>query len=199
MIPDSIQRFIERFSRLPSIGPRLAARLAFHLAGCDAPRIEELAVSIRALAALERCPRCSFFKQTGAPLCSICADPGRDRTTIAIVEKETDLISIERTGRFKGTYFLLGELPERGILTETERARIARLVSYIDTELGGKATELVIAVSQNTFGDFATEALKQELKGRAGRITRLGRGIPTGGEIEFADEETLGSALVGRN
>jgi recombination protein RecR len=199
MIPESIQRFIERFSRLPSIGPRLATRLAFHLAGRDAVSIEELATSIRALAALERCPRCFFFKQTGAPLCSICANPGRDHGTIAIVEKETDLISIEKTGRFKGTYFLLGELPERGILTDTERARIAHLARYIDTELGGMAAELIIAVSQNTFGDFTAEALKQELKGRARTITRLGRGIPTGGEIEFADEETLGSALVGRN
>jgi len=198
MIPEPIQRFIERFSRLPSIGPRLAARLAFHLAGRDAAAIEDLAASVRALSALERCSRCFFFKQAGAPLCSVCADPARDRATIAVVEKETDLISIEKTGKFKGTYFLIGELPERGILSETERTRIAHLTRLIDTELGGKAKELIIAVGQNTFGDFATEALKHELGGRAERITRLGRGIPTGGEIEFADEETLGSALERR-
>jgi recombination protein RecR len=199
MTPDALQRFIERFSRLPSLGPRLATRLGFFLAGHDAAFIEELAASVKALATLERCPRCFFFKQAGAAMCSICANPERDRMTIAIIEKETDLISIEKTGKYAGTYFLLGELPERGVLTEVERERIACLARLIDTELGGKAAEIIVAVSQDTFGDFATEALKHELGGRAKRITRLGRGIPTGGAIEFADEETLGSALTRRS
>jgi recombination protein RecR len=195
MIPDGIQNFIEAFSRLPAIGPRLATRLAFRLAGADRARIDELSRALAGLASLERCPRCLFLKQAGAPLCAICGNARRDRSTIAIVETETDLLSLEKTGRYSGTYFLLGELPERGVMTDAERERFERLKRVIAAIPGGKAKELVIAVNLNAFGDFVTQMIRQEFKGLAEKITRLGRGIPTGGEIEFADPETLGSAL----
>jgi recombination protein RecR len=199
VVPDAIQKFIEAFSRLPAIGPRLATRLAFYLAGQGGTQTGELVAALAGLGSLERCPRCSFFKPTGAPLCRICGNAARDRATIALVERETDLIALERTGRFTGTYFLMGELPERGAVTPELRERFAKLKALITGELNGKAKEIVIAFGLNTFGDFAAQTVRQEFKELAEKITRLGRGIPTGGEIEFADEETLGSALERRN
>ncbi|MEK7512910.1 MAG: toprim domain-containing protein [Patescibacteria group bacterium] len=199
MVPERLQKFIDRFARFPAVGPRLATRLAFYLAHLDAPALAEVVDAVSGLATLDRCPRCSFPKARTADRCAVCTDAARDRGTIALVERETDLISIERTRQFRGTYFLVGELPERGTLTPELRARLDGLKKLIDTELGGRATELVVAVGLNALGDLFASVVAQELKGRAEKITRIGRGIPTGGEIEFADEETLGSALKRRS
>jgi recombination protein RecR len=199
MIPEPIQRFIERFSRLPSLGPRLATRLAFFLAGLDKTALAELETSLSRLSTLGRCTRCFFLTSDNATLCPICRNPARDPGIIAIVEKETDLLAFENTGRFTGVYFLLGELPERGILEPEQKRRLELLKHRIETELAGTAEEIIVAVNLNTFGDFANDIIRQEFKTWARKITRLGRGIPTGGEIEFADEETLGSALERRN
>ncbi len=199
MVPEPIKQFIEHFSRLPSIGPRLATRLAFHLLSLDRTALRSLGSSLTELTALERCPRCFFFKDAGEPLCSICASPGREPRVIAIVEKETDLLAIERTGRFHGHYLILGELPERGVLESVHRLRLAALKDRIAKECQGKAQEVIVALNLNTFGDFIADLIRGEFKGLAEKITQLGRGIPTGGEIEFADEETLTSALERRS
>ena len=199
VIPDAIQKFIDAFSTLPSFGPRAATRLAFHLVGLDRSTLESLVAGLTGLKEIDRCPRCFFLKERRMAACGICTAPGRDQKKIAIVEKDTDILSLERTGKWKGHYLVFGELPERGTLETAHKLRLAALSKRIEIELGGHADEIVIALNPTTFGDFAAGLITQEFKDKAGTISRLGRGIPTGGEIEFADEETLGSALDRRN
>ncbi|PIP29700.1 recombination protein RecR [Candidatus Jorgensenbacteria bacterium CG10_big_fil_rev_8_21_14_0_10_54_38] len=198
MLPASIKKFIEGFSKLPSLGPRLATRLAFYLLNLDRAELASLIDALGGLKRLNRCPRCFFFKEANAALCTICANPARATGTIAVVERETDLLAIEKTGKFGGQYLILGELPEKGIFESTHKLRLAALKRHIG-EGGGHLKELIIALSPTSFGDFAADVIGQEFKGLAEKITRLGRGIPTGGEIEFADEETLSSALERRS
>jgi recombination protein RecR len=198
MVPEQIKKFIEVFSRLPSIGPRLATRLSFYLLSLDKAGRKELENALLGLNTLDRCPRCFFLKNEGAKVCDICANPNRDPFTIALVEKETDIISLEKARKFKGQYLIIGELPDKGTLESVHKLRLEHLKDRIKNELGGKANELIIALNPTTFGDFVASIIKQDFKNLAKQITRLGRGIPTGGEIEFADEETLGSALERR-
>jgi recombination protein RecR len=199
MIPEALQKFIEVFQKLPPFGPRTATRLAFHLVGLDRSTLESLIAGLSGLKEIDRCPRCFFLKERREKMCAICASPSRNPKTIAIVEKDTDLLSLERTGHWRGHYFVFGELPERGTFETGHKLRLATLAKHVDTELGGKADEIVIALNPTTFGDFAAGLIAQEFKGKSERISRLGRGIPTGGEIEFADEETLGQALERRS
>lgn len=199
MMPEPIKKFIESFSRLPSLGPRVATRLAFYLLNLDQATFRELEMSLSNLKTLNRCKRCLFLKEAKKPLCSICLDQKRRKDVIAIVEKETDLLSIEKTGRFDGQYFILGELAERGAFQTAQKLRLQNLKNRVQSEFGGKIKELVIAVNPNAFGDFTADLIRQEFREFAEKISRLGRGIPTGGEIEFADEETLTEALERRS
>ncbi|MCP6720243.1 MAG: toprim domain-containing protein [Patescibacteria group bacterium] len=198
MLPDPIKKFIEVFSKLPSIGPRMATRLAFYLLSIDKNNLGELESAFSGLKRVNRCPRC-FFMKSGGRLCSICTDPKRDKNIITIVEKEADLLSIEKAGNFMGHYLILGELVEHGTLTSNQKLRFQHLRERISQELGGKAKEIILALSPTAFGDFTADLIRKEFQGLSEKITRLGRGIPTGGEIEFADEETLKQALERRN
>lgn len=199
MVPKPIQKFIDAFSRLPALGPRLVTRLAFYLVGLNKAALKELEEAFFDLKSLDRCERCFFFKDSSKKLCGICGDARRDKRVVAIVEKETDLLALEQAAKFNGQYLVLGELPERGVLKASQKLRLENLKSRIKKELGGQAEEIIVALNLNTFGDFVGDLIKQEFKTLAKKITRLGRGIPTGGEIEFADEETLNSALERRS
>ncbi len=199
MIPEPIQKFIESFSRLPSLGPRVATRLAFYLMNLDPSTFKNLETGLLNLKTLNRCKRCFFLKEARKPLCDLCLDQKRNKNLIAIVEKETDLLSIEKTSRFRGQYLILGELAEQGSLKTGQKLRLQSLKNRIKDELGGKAEEIIIAVNPSAIGDFTADLIKQEFRELAKKISRLGRGIPTGGEIEFADEETLSQALERRN
>ena len=199
MIPEPIKKFIDNFSKLPALGPRLVTRLAFYLVNMDKNFLRDLENSFAELKKLDRCERCFFLKEASEKLCDICANPARDKTLVAVIEKETDLLALEKTGLFKGQYLLIGELPERGILEVSQKLRLKSLKIRIEKELGGKIKEIVIALNPNTFGDFQAGLIREDFKGLAEKITRLNRGIPTGGEIEFADEETLNSAIERRN
>jgi len=199
MLPKEIQQFIESFSKLPSVGPRLATRLAFHIIGKDKASAARIESALHGLGKLSRCERCFFLKEEGKNVCDICGDTKRDPSIIAIVEKETDLIAIEKTKIFKGQYFVLGELSEKTTLEAGQKLRLERLKKRINDELAGKAKEIIIALALNSFGDFTAMLITDMFKNSALKITRIGRGIPTGGEIEFADEETLVSALERRS
>ncbi len=107
-------------------------------------------------------------------------------------------MSIEKTGKFKGRYLIIGDLAKTGLLESEQKLRLNNLKNWIKKELG-EAEEIIIALNPTTYGDLNAKVLEKELSGFAKRITRLGRGIPTGGEIEFADDETLRSALERRN
>ena len=197
MFPEPIKKFIEKFSRLPSIGPRLATRLGLYLAALGENEFEEIRQSLEGLKNMNRCPQCFVLKAKSQNLCSICESNSRDKTVVAVVEKETDIEAIEKSGVFKGTYLVLGDLPHNGVLPDEQKAR---LKNFKNTILKKKRviSEIIIALPQNTFGDFMNGVIEQGLKGAVPKITRLGRGIPTGGAVEFADEETLKEAIQKR-
>jgi len=200
-LPDPIKNFIHHFSKLPSIGPRQATRLAFQVLGSGKDEIEGIIKSLEGLESMSICEKCFlvFLPQNNDDkLCEICRDQNRNPKIIAIVEKETDLISIEKTNKFEGNYFIIGSLQKNGVLGSEQKRRLEKLKTNIEKELGGQADEIIIATNPTTYGDFNAAILGKELKDLTKKITRLGRGIPTGGEIEFADEDTLGNALERR-
>lgn len=198
MLSEPIKKFIEIFSVLPGIGIRQATRLAFKLINSGRNKIEETAEAVSDLKYLKICAQCFFVHQNKDSLCDICRDSNRRQNIIAIVEKETDLISLERTRKFKGRYLVLGELTKTGVLESVQKLRLNHLKNWIKKEFG-QAEEIIIAINPTTFGDLNASMIAKELSPFAKKITRLGRGIPTGGEIEFADEETLGQAIERRN
>lgn len=201
-IPESIRKFIDAFSSLPSIGPRQAHRLAFHIRNLELEKIHALADALRELSKTKTCAQCFFVydpreSKSKNNLCAICANPGRVSKTVMIVEKETDLITVERTKKFLGRYLVLGDLRRDGVLGAEERGRLSLLKKQASAQ--GIFEEIIIAVSPTTAGDINASLILQELKGVAKKITRLGRGLPVGGEVEFADEDTLGSAIDNRS
>lgn len=198
-LPISIKKLADRLARLPSIGPRQSIRLVFHLISRGQNDILALSDDIRSLLNIGVCSNCFFIHQNSGSLCDICLDTRRDKKVVAIVEKETDLLSIENTGKFNGRYLILGPISKSGILEDWQKLRLQNLKSFIQTECGGKAKEIILAFSPTTSGDFNASVLVRDLALFAEKITRLGRGLPTGGEIEFADDETLGEALAKRD
>ncbi|MCL5017440.1 MAG: toprim domain-containing protein [Patescibacteria group bacterium] len=200
-LPDPIKNFIHYFSKLPSIGPRQATRLSFYLINSGKSEIDGIKKSLEELEKMSVCEKCFFVflpKNGSEKICEICASDKRDHGLIAVIEKETDLISLENTNKFNGVYFIIGNLQKNGTLGMEQKTRLSKLKNTIETELDGKANEIILAINPTTYGDFNAAVLAKELKSHAKKITRLGRGIPTGGEIEFADEETLGNAIERR-
>lgn len=197
-LPNPMQRVIAQLAELPSIGPRQATRLAFHLIGTGGGTVEMLANDLAELAKMKRCERCFFVHANQGILCDICANQNRRHDIIMVVEKETDLLSLENTGKFPGRYLVLGGIPRSGVLTEIQKLRVQSLRKFITETLGGKAAEIILALNPTTAGDFHTTIISKELGPLTTKLSRLGRGLPTGGEIEFADDETLGSALERR-
>jgi recombination protein RecR len=219
-LPDPIKNVVDELSRLPSIGPRQAIRLAFYLVNESKENIHNLAVNINNLRTIKICERCFFIHQNKGDLCDICANPNRRSGVIMIVEKETDLLSMENTGKFTGRYCIVGPIPKTGILEDWQKLRLQSLKKFIESELGGtpsqissdkpsevlprkilegKADEIILGFNPTSLGDLQTSILTKELSPFAKKISRLGRGLPTGGEIEFADDETLGNALERRS
>ncbi|MBU2101195.1 toprim domain-containing protein [Patescibacteria group bacterium] len=196
--PKGIKKLVDILSALPGIGPRQAIRLAFHLIRQGESFQKELEDSIRDLRSAKICSRCFYVHESSGQLCDICLDKNRDQSVIAIVEKETDLMSIENTGKFRGRYLVLGELGRGGVLESDQKLKLKSLKSWIGDELAGRAKEIIIAFNPNSQGDFIATQITNEMKDSADKVTRLGIGIPSGGEIEFADDETLGGALQGR-
>lgn len=196
MYPKSIQKLIDLFSKFPTIGPRTAARFVFYLIKLPQEKFDELLVSITNLRkSIKICSSCfnPFESLNDVELCPICTDNSRDKTLLCIVEKETDLISIEKTKKYKGFYFILGgtvnlKKNDKNIRTEELKERIKN----------NGFKEIIIATNSTTEGETTALFIKRELKPFNIKITRLGRGLPVGGELEYADEETLTSAFEGR-
>lgn len=218
LLPEPLKKLVDRLSKLPSIGPRQATRLAFHLIGRGENSIRSLASDLDDLRKIKVCERCFFVHQNSGSLCDICANKNRDQKVIMVVEKETDLLSLEKTNKFSGRYFILGAIHKTGILEEWQKLRLENLKKFIQKELGpsthstiaqggeqsrttgsGQAEEIILAFNPTSQGDYNASLIVKELKPLAKKISRLGRGLPVGGEIEFADDETLGSALERRS
>ena len=197
-LPEPVKNLVDELSELPSIGPRQAVRLAFYLIAQGQNSIQELAQNLSDLKKIKTCERCFFIHQNPDSLCDICRDPKRDNSVIMVVEKETDLISLENTGKFKGRYLILGPIPKIGLLEDWQKLRLQSLKAFVQKNLGGKAKEIILAFNPTASGDFNTGLISKELVELTEKISRLGRGLPTGGEVEFADDETLGGALDSR-
>lgn len=198
MVPQQIKNLIELFKTLPSIGPRQATRMAFHVAKLGKAAIFNFVSAFEALNGIKPCDHCFLMHGGAAGLCAICADPKRRKDIVAIVEKETDLMSLERAKKFNGTYLIIGELKKGGILADDQKLKLQHLKQIMLGYGFPVAEEILIATNPTTYGDLSASVISMELKTYAKKITRLGRGIPTGGEIEFADEDTLAQALDNR-
>ena len=196
---EPVARLIEAFSRLPGIGPKTAQRLTYHL--LRAPDAEARALA-RALVAVRDevvfCERC--FNISDAPLCPICRDPGRDDGRLCIVEEPLDVLAIERTGEFRGRYHVLhGAIsPIDGIGPDRLKIReLLERVAEADAE-GARIEEVIVATNPTLEGEATAMYLGERLDGRVGSVTRIARGLPVGGDLEYADDVTLIRALQGR-
>jgi len=194
MFEPPIQRLIDELARLPGVGRKSAQRLAFHLLTVeeeDARRLARAVVEMREQVHL--CRRC--FNVTDGDECSICRDLRRDASVVCIVERAQDIVVVERTREFRGRYHVLGGAisPIEGI--GPERLRFGELLARVRAE---GITEAIVATNPTVEGDTTALYLARVLKPEGVRVTRLASGLPVGGDLDYADELTLGRALVGR-
>ncbi|CAN5843545.1 recombination mediator RecR [soil metagenome] len=189
-----VQALIEEFGRLPGIGPRSAQRIVFHLLKLPAEDAKRLATAIvEAKERVQFCERC--FNIADGPLCPVCRDDRRDQTVVCVVEEPRDIVAVERTGEFHGRYHvLMGALsPLDGI--GPEHLKVRELVTRIGSD---GIEEVILCTNPNTEGEVTALYLARLLKPLGVRVTRIASGLPVGGDLEYADELTLGRALEGR-
>jgi recombination protein RecR len=189
-----VQSLIDELGRLPGIGPKSAQRIAFHLLKVPSEDANRLAHAIReAKEKVRFCERC--FNVAEGALCPICNDDRRDTTTVCVVEEARDIVAIERTGEFRGRYHvLLGAMsPLEGI--GPEQLKIRELLNRIGPE---GIQEVIVCTNPNTEGEVTAMYLARMLKPLGLNVTRIASGLPVGGDLEYADELTLGRALEGR-
>ncbi|MDT4920296.1 MAG: recombination protein RecR [Pseudonocardiales bacterium] len=194
MYEGAVQDLIDELGQLPGIGPKSAQRIAFHLLAAEAPDVERLAATlIRVKNEVKFCTVCGNVAE--ADVCRICGDVRRDLTVICVVEEPKDVVAIERTREFRGRYHLLGGAisPIDGIGPDDLRIRelLARLQD-------GTVTELILATDPNLEGEATATYLARMLVPMGLIVTRLASGLPVGGDLEYADEVTLGRAFSGR-
>jgi recombination protein RecR len=193
MLSPAIENLVAQLTRLPGVGARTAHRLAFHL--LRTPTDEALALAGALQEAKERvrfCDECGNW--TEDEICEICRDTRRDRAVICVVEQPADVMSLERTHEYRGLYHVLGGAlsPLDGV--DPEDLRIDELFRRVDSD---GVVEVVLATNPNTTGEATASFIADRLRGRV-RVTRLASGLPVGGDLEYADEVTLGRALSGR-
>ena len=189
-----VQVLIDELGRLPGIGPKSAQRIAFHLLKTSGDEVHRLAQALlEAKARVRFCGRC--WNIADSELCPICADERRDPSTVCVVEEARDIVAIERTGEFRGRYHvLLGAMnPLEGI--GPEQLKVKELFARIEPE---GISEVILCTNPNTEGEVTAMYLARMLAPFGVRVTRIASGLPVGGDLEFADEVTLGRALDGR-
>ena len=189
-----VQDLIDELGRLPGVGPKGAQRIAFHLLQADPQDVERLSDVLLAVKEKGRyCERC--FNGAESQLCRVCADQRRDQSAICVVEEPKDVVAIERTREFRGTYHVLGGAisPIDGI--GPGDLRFTELMTRLAS---GEVTEVIIATDPNLEGEATAAYLSRFLKGMDLKVTRLASGLPVGGDLEYADEVTLGRAFEGR-
>jgi len=196
---EPVARLIESFSRLPGIGPKTAQRLTYHL--LRAPDTEARTLAAALVDVRDKvvfCDRC--FNISDAPLCPICRDPGRDASRLCVVEEPLDVLALERTSEFKGLYHVLhGAIsPIDGI--GPDRLKIRELLNRADEahRSGEPYTEVILATNPTLEGEATAMYLAERLESVVGVVSRIARGLPVGGDLEYADEVTLIRALQGR-
>jgi recombination protein RecR len=192
--PEPVARLIEALQKLPGVGPKSAQRMTFFLLKRPADEVGELSAALTALKTrIVHCSRC--FNVSEEDPCRICSDPARDARSLCVVEEPNDLLAVERTGEFKGRYHvLMGALsPLDGIGPEDIRVR--ELLHRLD---GEGLDEVILATNPSVEGEATAIYLAKLLKPLGLRVTRIARGLPVGGDLEYADEVTLSKALEGR-
>jgi len=193
--PEPVARLIEALQRLPGIGPKTAQRLTFFLLKRPVEEVRELSEAL--VAVKDRIVYCqTCFNVTDEDPCRVCRDPGRDSRLICVVEEPNDLLAMERTGEFRGRYHvLLGALsPLDGIGPEDLKVR--ELLARLDTGVG--TAEVILATNPNVEGEATALYLAKLLRPLGVKVTRIARGLPVGGDLEYADQVTLSKALEGR-
>jgi len=189
-----VQILVEEFGRLPGIGPKSAQRLAFHVLNMESADAERLAKAITEMKEKVRfCVRC--FNVSELEECRVCRDTRRDPTVLCVVEEPRDVLAIERTGEFRGRYHVLGGAisPIDGI--GPDQLKIKELMARVGAEA---VTEVVLATNPNIEGEATASYLARMLKALEIRVSRIASGLPVGGDLEYADEVTLGRAFAGR-
>jgi recombination protein RecR len=188
----SLTLLIAQLARLPGIGKKTAQRLAFHL--LRVPREEALALAGAIEAVRERiraCAECGNF--TEEETCAVCRDPARDNGIVCVVEQPTDLLALEATGEFRGRYHVL-----HGALSPLERPETLRLDHLVDRLKRRPAREVIIATNPTVEGDATAFYIARLVRPLGARVSRIARGVPVGGDLEFSDQVTLARAIAGR-
>jgi recombination protein RecR len=190
-----LRGLIDELGRLPGIGPKSAQRIAFHILKVpseDARRLSDAIVAVKERTTL--CDQC-FNVAEGGALCAVCSDPQRDDSVLCVVEDPRDIVAVERTGRFNGRYHVLGGAlnPLEGI--GPDQLKVRELLTRIDS---GRISEAIVCTNPNLEGEATAMYVARLLAPYGVVVTRLASGLPVGGDLEYADELTLGRALEGR-
>ncbi len=196
MLPKSVQDLIKEFAKLPGVGMKTAARLTFYLLSKDQDDIDKLGKSVSNLKVdLEECQNCFNISQN--ELCKICQDSARDQTIVCVVSDPLDVVAIEKSGKFKGVYHILGGVisPVDGI--GPANLKINELLDRIEND--NKIEEIILATDPDLEGEATSLYIQEQISKTSDvKISRIAKGLPTGGDIEYADETTLDQAFVNR-
>ena len=191
MLSPTVQKLVDLFVKFPTVGRRTAQRFAFYLIKSDQPEVNDLIEAIKNLKnKIKLCDWCGKsyeIEEQANGLCAICSDSRRDQAVVCVIEKEVDLETIEKTGQFKGLYFIWN--------TNNEEQQLKKLIIRIKKSA---IKEIILALDPTTEGRQLTLKIQRNLEALEIKLTQLGRGLPVGGEIEYADQETITSALEGR-
>lgn len=196
VLPPALESVIEAIGALPGVGPRTAERYAYYLLRSDPATAKRLASSLNDLHdGVDYCHKTFALIPKGETLSPLYTDPSRDKKLVAVVAEPFDILALEKTGQFKGTYHVLGGLisPIDGI--EPEDLQIAALLQRLDED---KVAEVILATNASVEGESTALYIQQQIGARKIKITRLARGLPVGVDLEYADQITLGRALEGR-
>ncbi len=196
LLPEPIQNLVDSLSRLPGIGPKTASRLAFYLLRAPDDLSRDLAEALQSIkTSIIYCPTCFNITSVGMAECEVCTSPERDGTVLCVVEEPLDVLALERTSGFRGRYHVLG-----GVLSPIEGVgpddlKIRELLGRLQVE---DIQEVILATNPSMEGDATAMYLRQRIEPSGVRVTRLARGLPVGGDLEYADTNTLLRALDGR-
>ncbi len=193
-IAQPLQIAIEELSKLPSIGKKTAQRLALHILKSDSEQVNDLLKSIKELKTkLKFCERC--FNLAEEELCEICKSSKRDKSVLCVVEEASDVIAIEKTNEFNGVYHVLGGVlsPLSGV--NPDQLKIKEMIRRFEKE---EINEAILALNPDTEGETTSLYLAKLIKPLGIKVTRIARGLPIGGDLEFADEATIGRAILNR-
>ena len=196
LLPEPVQNLIQAFSRLPGIGPKTASRLAFYLLKSSEEMSIDLAEALQQLkSGTADCPICFNITGSGRNMCEICASPDRDGSMICVVEEPLDVLALERSSGFQGRYHVL-----HGVLSPIEGVgpEDLKIIELLRRLQGGGVREVILATNPSMEGDATAMYLRAQMSGLGIRVTRLARGLPVGGDLEYADPNTLLRALAGR-